>query len=309
MSGQLAFLPGGQGKKPSKTASHPVARSVGALMRFHRHQRGWNQAEAVRAVPVMGSVPTLSKYETGTTKQDPVKVEAFLHACGAPRWVLEEADRSLRRIDNSPAWAIASDVVDEPLAGLFAMEAISKVIRTYQESGIPGMLQTRAYAKALMIDYTRAQSNPERQRILQSLIDRRLNVRLQRQTLLEEDDAPVFEALIAQHVLTMEVGGRVVLREQLRHLYNLAENRGRIHVRILAGVGGAIHPSIILLKPHEESVGRAVYLEARNRGGELLVEEDDVEMYQAALDDLWERALDKRESMKCLADHIDRLVD
>ncbi|MET9104979.1 helix-turn-helix domain-containing protein [Streptomyces zhihengii] len=310
MSGQLVPFPGGQGRKKPKAAPHPVARSVGGMMRLHRKQRGWSQADAVAAVPVMGSVPTLSKYETGAARQDPAKVKEFLLACGAPDWVIDEAERSLRRIDNSPAWAKSSDVVDEPLAGLFAWEAASKVIRTYQESGIPGILQTRGYAKALMIDFTRNQPNPERKRTLESLVARRLEVRLQRQSLLEEDDAPVFEAMIAESVLAMEVGGRMVFREQLRHLFNLAENRPDIHVRIVPrSAGVAVHPSIMLLKPHDDSVGRAVYLEARNRSGELLVDVDDVEMYQAALDDLWGRALSKEESMQTIDRYIEYLAD
>ncbi|MEW1699016.1 DUF5753 domain-containing protein [Streptomyces sp. NPDC093249] len=309
MSGQLAHFPGGQGKKAPKAAPHPVARSVGAMMRFHRRNMGWSQSDALQRVPKMGSVPTLSKYETGAIKQDPARVTEFLRACGAPPWAIEEAERSLRRIDGAPAWAQSSDIVDEPLAGLLAMEAVSKVIRTYQESGIPGMLQTRLYAKAVMTDFTRAQHNPERKRILESLIARRLDVRLQRQTLLEEEDGPIFEAMIAETVLAMEVGGRTVFREQLRHLFNLAENRADVHVRIVPGSGGALHPSIVLLKPHEDSDSRAVYLEARNRGGELLLEEDDVEMYQAALDDLWGRALGKQDSMDTIERYIKRLVD
>ncbi|MFJ2604270.1 DUF5753 domain-containing protein [Streptomyces sp. NPDC091279] len=313
MSAQLTFLPGGQGKKSSQPAPHPLARAVGAMMRLHRQQKGWNQADAVQATQVFNSVPVLSKYETGTTKQDPLKVDAFLRDCGAPEWVLEEADRHLRRIGSSPYWANPSDVVDEPLAGLFALEAISKVIRTYQESSVPGMLQTRAYAKSLMNDFTRAQQNPELQSKFKKLMHLRLAIRLQRQTLLEEDDAPIFEALIAQSVLRLEMGGRIVLREQLRHLFNMAENRPNMHIRILPGSalhqGSPIHPSMTLLKPDEESTGRAVYLEERNRGGSLLQEEDEVELYQASMDDLWGRALSKQESMDCLAKHIDRLVD
>ncbi|MFF1420052.1 helix-turn-helix domain-containing protein [Streptomyces sp. NPDC058280] len=314
VSGHLVSLPGGQEGKSSRSAPQPLARTVGALMRQHREQRGWTQGEAVRAVPVMGSVPTLSRYETGTANnQDPAKVEAFLRACGAPAEVVEEAARCLSRMKSSPAWANPSDVVSEPLSGLFALEATSKVIRTYQENGFPGMLQTRRYAKALMVDFSRAHRDPERQRTYRDLIARRLEIRLQRQTLLDEDDAPIYEALLAQPTLLMEVGGRMVLREQLRHLYTLAENRPRIHIRILPGTalheGSPLHPSVMLFKPHEDSVGRAVYLETRNRSGELLVDEEEVEMYQASLDDLWLRALSKCDSMDVLDEHINRLRD
>lgn len=314
MSGQLVHLPGGQGKKSKRSAPHPLARTVGAMMRHYRERKGWTQHAAVMAVPAMGSVPTLSRYETGQQlRYDPEKVEEFLRVCGAAAAVLQEAATCLRRMEHSPAWANPSDVVSEPLAGLFAMEATSKVIRTYQENGIPGMLQTRGFAKALMIDFSRAQPDPERQRKYRDLVDRRLEIRLQRQTLLDEDESLTYEAVLAEPVLIMEVGGRAVHREQLRYLYSLSENRANIHIRILPGAalhqGSALHPSMTLLKPHDDSHGRAVYLETRNRTGDLLVDVEEVEMYQASLDDLWTRALPKCESMELIERHINRLRD
>ncbi|GAA4781788.1 helix-turn-helix transcriptional regulator [Streptomyces ziwulingensis] len=312
MSARIVRLPG-QGKKSSRSAPHPLARTVGALMKQHREEMGWTQGDAVTAVPTMGSVPTLSRYETASQPQDPSKVEAFLRACRAPAEVLEEAARCLRRIKDSPSWANPSDVVSEPLAGLFALEATSKVIRTYQENVIPGMLQTRTYAKALMTDVVDAQPTAERRRIYRELLARRLEIRLRRQTLLDEEDAPLFEAVLAEAVLIMEVGGRNVLREQLIQLLNLALHRPHIHIRILPGTalhqGTALHPSMVLLKPHDESVGRAVYLETRNRSGDLLVDDEEIEMYQASLDDLWTRTLSKQDTTDFLVHHIKRLCD
>ncbi|MEE1797544.1 helix-turn-helix transcriptional regulator [Streptomyces sp. JV176] len=313
MSGQLVPLPGRQEKKQSRSAPHPLARTVGALLRHHRELKGWTQRDAVNAVPAMGSVPTLSRYETGNQLQDPDRVEVFLRACGASPAVRTEAAQCLRRITHSPAWANPSDVVAEPLAGLFALEATARSIRTYQENVIPGMLQTRGYAKALMSDFSRAQPDEERQRMYSGLVDRRLLIRLQRQTLLDEEHAPEYEALVGEPALMMEVGGRAVLREQLRQFYSFSENRPNIHIRVLLGKalsqGSALHTSMTLITPHDDSVSRAVYLETRNRSGELLVEDADIEMFQASLDDLWTRALDKGESMKVLEHYIGRLHD
>ncbi|MET8021400.1 helix-turn-helix domain-containing protein [Streptomyces decoyicus] len=313
MSGQLVPLPVRQGSNSSRSAPHPLARTVGAMLRQHRGQMGWTQLDAVKAVPVMGSVPTLSRYETGGQEQDPERVEAFLRACGANVESREEAARCLRRMKCSPAWANPSDVVSEPLAGLFALEATSKVVRSYQETSIPGMLQTRRYAKALMMAFSRAQLDPERQRTYLDLMKRRLDIRAQRQTLLDEDESLTFEAVLAEPVLMMEVGGRFVFRDQLRTLFTAAENRPNVHIRILPASavheGSALHPSMMLLKPHDGEVGRAVYLETRNRCGDLLVQDEEVEMYQASLDDLWTRALSKSESMRLLGHYIDRLVD
>ncbi|MFD4954076.1 helix-turn-helix domain-containing protein [Streptomyces sp. NPDC058451] len=314
MSAQITPLPG-QGKK-SRSAPHPLARTVGALMKQYRDEKGWTQSDALAHVPEMGSVPTLSRYETGKQEQDPARVDVFLRACGAPDTVLEEAARCLQSMKDSPQWANPSDVVSEPLAGLFALEATSKVIRTYQEAGIPGMLQTRRHARALMIDLAEAQPTEERRLTYRKMVSRRLDIRLLRQTLLDEaddrDDALIFEAVLWQGVLDMEVGGPAVHLEQLMHLLSLAATRPNIHIRILPQKalhhGVALNPSMMLLKPHEDTVGRAIYLETRNRSGDLLVDDEQVEMYQASLEDLWTRALSKNESMELLEQHIKRLL-
>ncbi len=314
MSARLSALPG-PGSKP-RPAPHPVARAVGAMLKQHRDQMGWTQAEALSHVPQMGSVPALSKYETGKQAQDPARVDIFLRACGATDAVREEAARSLQRMQNSPSWANPSDVVSEPLAGLFALEATSKMIRTYQETGVPGMLQTRRHARALMMGVADAQPTEEGRRTYRKLVKRRLEIRLQRQALLDatdgSDDSLMYEAVLSQGVLHAPVGGPAVHCEQLLHLFTLAATRPNIHIRILpwkaSHEGVALHTSMMLLKPHENTVGRALYLETRNSSGNLLVDDEEIEKYQASLEDLWTRALSKTESLDLLEEYIKPLL-
>ncbi|MEV8626030.1 DUF5753 domain-containing protein [Streptomyces sp. NPDC051079] len=279
------------------------------MLRMHRGSR--TQADVVAAVQEM-SGPTLSRYERAGVEMKPEKVVALLRYYGAPQKDVTEALDCLARARQSPGWAPPQGS-SEAFRLLFAMESRAKVIRAYQESSIPGMLQTRAYAKALMAELGRAHRDPARRAQLQREIEERLGFRMRRQSLLDGDSAPVFEAIIAEAALLTQRGGRMVHREQLRHLYSVAENKPRVRLRILRGsapsAGSALHNAMTLLKPHDDELGKAVYLENRNRGGEMITDEAEVEAYQQSLEELWADAEDKSTTMELLQHYIDQLRD
>ncbi|MFJ9327339.1 helix-turn-helix domain-containing protein [Streptomyces sp. NPDC101230] len=311
MSARILALMGQQEQGPPSTPQ-AAARLVGALLRHLRAQRRLNLSD-VADVPGLGSAPTLSRIERALGEQlNEDRVFALLAFYNASQDVIDEAATLMRQSQGQQWWSNYSDVVGELLATVLAMEATSKVIRIFQEINIPGVLQTAGYARALMVDYSRAQHDPHvRQRNL-DLIDRRLEMRLMRQRLLDQEDAPIIHVVLAESVLDKELGGAKVMREQLRHLFNLVENRPNIHIHILPGSamrqGSPLHPAMTLFKPHESETGKAVYLENKNRGGEFLVDPAEVETYQASMDDWWERVLSKEETLKLLQTYIDRLA-
>jgi len=254
----------------------------------------------------------LSRLENVRGEMRPDRVEALLRYYGASEKDVAEALDCLARAKQMPGWAPPSGS-SEAFRALSAMEARAKVIRVYHESSVPGMLQTRAYATALMEEFARAQSDPELRKRYELEIQERLEFRMRRQLLLEHDDrsSPVFEAIIGEGALLAQRGGKAVHREQLRTLYNLAENRRRVHLRVLpasAPVSG-LHNAMTLLKPHDDELGKAVYLENRNRNGELVTDSAEVEAYQMSLDELWVAAGGKEDAMRLLKRYIDQLED
>ncbi|MBY8884797.1 DUF5753 domain-containing protein [Streptomyces sp. PTM05] len=278
---------------------------------LQQFRAGTPQAEVVAAVPEIGSVPTLSRYENAGVEMKPEKVVALLRSYGAPQKDIDEAVECLSRAKQSPGWTPPADS-SEAFRALFAVESRAKMIRVYQESNVPGMLQTRAYAKALMRDFSQTPLGGQQGK-RQEEVDERLEFRMRRQTLLDGDKAPLYEAVIAESVLQLQRGGRRVHREQLRHLYNVAENKPRVRLRVLRfsapSAGSALHNAMTLIKPFDEEKGRLVYLENRNRGGELITDEDEIEAYMKSLNNLWLEACDKVETMKVLQHYIDQLSD
>ena len=90
-------------------------------------------------------------------------------------------------------------------------EAEATALYTFEHSLIPGLLQTEAYARAIL------ETHPD---VTEDVVSERLAGRLSRQAILDRDDPPppVVCALIDQSALDREIGGPVVMREQLVHL-------------------------------------------------------------------------------------------
>src|SRR5690606_7936889 len=89
------------------------------------------------------------------------------------------------------------------------------LIRTYEVQLIPGLLQTREYARALLMlgfGHTPLQE-----------IDDRVNVRLSRQNILTKDDPPTLWTVIDEAALHRPFGGREVMRQQLQRLIEASE--------------------------------------------------------------------------------------
>ncbi|MBT3100504.1 MULTISPECIES: DUF5753 domain-containing protein [Streptomyces] len=275
-----------------------------------QYRNGQPQSEVVLAVPELGSVPTLSRYENNKVELKTEKVVALLTFYGAPRKDIEEALDCLARAKQTPGWAPPADT-SEAFRALFAMESRAKIIRVYHEASIPGMLQTRAYARSLMEEFNRTPREEGLRQRYQTGLDERLEFRMRRQALLEGDRGVIYEALIAEAALLTQRGGPAAQREQLRHLYNVVENKPRVHLRVLPGssprAGSALHNAITLIKPYDDDRGRAVYLENRNRGGELISEGPELEAYVQSLDELWLDIGSKEDTLKLIQHHIDQI--
>jgi hypothetical protein len=86
------------------------------------------------------------------------------------------------------------------------MEAKATYISTFQAQLVYGLLQTEAYARALLgVDY------PDK-------VDEMVAARLERQRVLERDQPPALWVVLSEAALVQEVGGRHVMRQQLARL-------------------------------------------------------------------------------------------
>ncbi|MFD4994676.1 helix-turn-helix domain-containing protein [Streptomyces buecherae] len=314
----------GRERNPPPATPDAAAELVRNLLRHLRNTRGLTQGQVAAVVPEVGSITTLHRCEKLSYGPDgkvidalkPGRVHALLRFYEVSSEVRNEVEMLMQQSRGQQWWSRYSDVVGETMNSLFAYEAQSKVIRSCQAIFIPGMLQTAGYARAVMKSFYGQNPNPESRKRDLATVERRLELRMQRQTLLEQpESAPEYEALIDEQVVRKVWGGPQVMREQLRHLHNLGENRPRVHIRILPADATRFetpfHPSMTLFKPHDSSISRMIYLEEMNRGGTYVTELEEVEKYQASMDYWWTKALSKQETLdfllKCAADLPGRL--
>jgi transcriptional regulator with XRE-family HTH domain len=109
-------------------------------------------------------------------------------------------------------------LVAEPHPDWFAPRAVyedkAAVITEWEQRGVPGLLQTEDYARAV-IRACRPYATPE-------ALEQKVSSRLGRQEILSRDSPPKLWAVIAEGALRQVVGGHDVMREQVDHLIKMS---------------------------------------------------------------------------------------
>jgi transcriptional regulator with XRE-family HTH domain len=115
---------------------------------------------------------------------------------------------------------IYEDTVSEPYSAWFGPRVVyedrATVITDWEQRGIPGLLQTEDYARAV-IRACRPWDSPD-------ALEQTIKARLERQDILSRDNPPKLWVVIAEGVLRQAVGGPHVMRDQLDHLVKMSES-------------------------------------------------------------------------------------
>jgi hypothetical protein len=115
---------------------------------------------------------------------------------------------------NEPGWWHRfNDVLPTWFQAYVGLEEAAARIRTYEVQFVPGLLQTKEYARAVVTAGAAGIGAEE--------IARRVDLRLERQRILDKPDGPVFWAVIDEAALRRPIGGTEVMRAQLEHLIDL----------------------------------------------------------------------------------------
>jgi hypothetical protein len=145
--------------------------------------------------------------------------------------------------------------MDDWLDTYLGLEAAASVIRTFELQFVHGLFQTEAYARAVTMLGHKATPAEE--------IDRRVSLRLKRQDLLTSPEPPRVWSVIDEAALRRPVGGRSVMRGQLRHLTQVAELPG-VTIQVVpfgSGAHAAASSSFSILRFAEPQLPDVVYIE------------------------------------------------
>jgi hypothetical protein len=114
-------------------------------------------------------------------------------------------------------WSLRHAALVEGFPEFAGYEARADELRMFELNVIPGLFQTEEYAAAL------ATADVRRGSITQGQAEERVAFLATRQQLLLRNPAPVAYAILDESCLRRPIGGREILKSQLRHLEELAQ--------------------------------------------------------------------------------------
>jgi transcriptional regulator with XRE-family HTH domain len=263
-------------------------RRLGAELRRNREAAGVTIDVVAEG---LGFSPSkVSRIETGHNSATPRDVAELLSFYGVETREAEELVQIAREARQKGWWHPYSTVLVGAYVGL---EAAARGLLTYEQQVIPGLLQTEEYALAMM-RVARSSDTPKE-------IDRRVHVRLARQSLLTQDDAIDLHVVLDEAVLSRPVGGDGVMRDQLARLIEV-QGQPNVTLQVLpfaAGAHAGMDGPFTILDFPEQGDADLVYAENAT-GGLFLEKEEELTKYHAIFDALASTALGVEESTKML---------
>ncbi|MCM2579017.1 helix-turn-helix domain-containing protein [Streptomyces meridianus] len=184
---------------------------------------------------------------------------------------------------------------DIPYSVYIGLETDAASLRVYEPQVVPGLLQTRAYAEAVV-----GGALPE---ATSADIDKRVQVRLRRQDRIQSDEHPLrLWAVLDEAALRRVVGNRQIMRDQLGHLIELSR-LPHVTVQVMPFDMGA-HPGVngqyAILEFPDASDSSVVYLEGVT--SDLYLEKaNDVHSYSVMYEHLRAQALNADQTREFIA--------
>ncbi|MEU4147272.1 helix-turn-helix transcriptional regulator [Streptomyces parvulus] len=185
---------------------------------------------------------------------------------------------------------------DIPYSVYIGLETDAESLRTYEPQIITGLLQTRAYAEALIQGALPETSVAD--------IEKRVQVRIRRQERISADNNPLrLWVVLDEASLRRVVGGKQVMREQLEHVAEMSQ-LPHITVQVLPFDVGA-HPGIngqySILEFADAADSSVVYIEGVT--SDLYLEKAlDVQKYTVMYEHLRAQALNVEQSRQLIED-------
>jgi transcriptional regulator with XRE-family HTH domain len=274
---------------------------LGARLRALRQAKGVTREAA--GYVIRGSESKISRMELGRVSFKERDVTDLLAMYGVEDPEELEKLLALTKEANAPSWwHTYADVTESWFTNYLDLEPAAELIRTYEVQFVPGLLQTAAYARAvILLGHGKA---TERE------IDLRVEQRMTRKKVLDRPGAPRLWVVLDEAVLRRPIGSYDVLREQIRSLMEVGDSPG-VRLQVMpfdkgghAAAGGAFS---ILRFPHQE-LADVVYLEHLT-SGLYLDKSEDVDAYAAAIGRLFIEAEPPGRTLDLLKNILDDLSD
>jgi transcriptional regulator with XRE-family HTH domain len=185
---------------------------VGAQLRRLRESRGLTREAA--GYRIRASESKISRLELGRVGFKNRDISDLLELYGVEDAAQRDALVALAREANSPGWWHSyDDVLPNWFQTYVGLEEAATLIRSYEIQFLPGLLQTEAYARAVVSAGDPDASSAD--------IDRRVHLRVTRQGILHRPEPLQLWVVLDEAALHRPIGGSKVMKEQVEHLLEL----------------------------------------------------------------------------------------
>lgn len=220
--------------------SAPHGRTAGRFrlrseLRQRREDAGLTQEQA--AAEMEWSLSKLVRIEAGTVSISVNDLRALLGLYGVhDRAEIDEMLKLARSARQRVWWTQYRDVLAPQYLEFIGFETDASGIRCFHPTIVPGLLQTEAYARAVIAGAALTEVSDD-------IVEARVAVRMTRiKELFNRADPPVVSVVVDEAVLHRPVGSPEVMRGQLHHLAELA-TQPQVNLGVLPFRAG-IHPGV-----------------------------------------------------------------
>lgn len=268
-----------------RTSPTVKRRRVALTLRELRARAGLKAADVARAVDKDTS--WLGRVEKADIYCHPNHVSALLRLYGIEGRQAEAVIEVARQAKQRGWWHRFRDAMPSDFSTFVGLENDATSLRTFENSVIPGLLQTKEYAHSLITASLVKARRTE--------IDRLVALRMERQALLDIDNGAEFRFVIDEAALRRLVGGQETMVSQIEHLLTVNETYQNVKISVLplaAGAHAGIDGPFTLLEFEpppdgypDTSEPRVAYVETLT-GAMYLESPGEISAYAAAWDGL-----------------------
>jgi transcriptional regulator with XRE-family HTH domain len=280
------------------TGSTVPRRQLGRHLRELRNQ----QRLTVRAAAerLEWSEAKIWRIETGQTALRSLDVEQVCRIYGAPADLTEALMALAKETKSKGWWQAYGDVIPEWFDVYIGLEEATSQISWYESELVPGLFQIEDYARTIIKTEHRDEGDEE--------IDRRVHLRITRQTLVRRATAPPqLLVVLNEGILRRAIGGPEVMARQLDHLADTAD-LPNVSLRVIL-FGAGVHEGL-LTGPFEilrfplngdgmDSEPPTVYMDGFT-GALYLDKPYEVERFDKAFENTWNASLDETKSKQLI---------
>lgn len=267
---------------------------LGRRLQHLREKAGMKREEAAAVLHVTAA--TVRRMETAEVALKIPYVRMLLQSYGVPDREVEEFARLAAEANRPGWWQRFRDVLPDWFSVHVSLENSAKLIRAYEPHVVPGLLQTEDYARHVLRLGSVSRTGSRE-------LERQVALRMERQRLLDREDAPHLWVLVDETALRRPVGSPQVMRAQIDHLLRATE-RPRVTLQIVefaAGYHPANYGPFVLFRFEQPELPDMVYVEYLT-GAVYLDERTEVASHLELLDRMSAQAATARRTREILRD-------